>query len=213
MGLATVVLARAIYRLHKESKGPTSFATPGEAAGTDDISKRNWKIDFNDLEMGALIAKGVTGKVFKARWRGLTVAVKELIHTAQEEQITSELNVLIRVRHPTLVLFMGIAQPSKDKLCIVNEFMSKGSLYSVLHDKSLKLDWRRRMTMALDTARAMNYLHFCKPPILHRQLNSVNVLVDKELVVCDACCASVRVCVLVTFATTISVILRAWRAR
>ncbi len=42
------------------------------------------------------------------------------------------------------------------------------------------LDDKRRLRMALDVARGMNYLHSCRPPIVHRDLKSPNLLVDKD---------------------------------
>ena len=36
----------------------------------------------------------------------------------------------------------------------------------------LVLDDKRRLRMALDVARGMNYLHSCRPPIVHRDLKS-----------------------------------------
>lgn len=47
----------------------------------------------------------------------------------------------------------------------------------------LALDDRRRLRMALDVARGMNYLHSCRPPIVHRDLKSPNLLVDKDFTV------------------------------
>ena len=44
-------------------------------------------------------------------------------------------------------------------------------------------DERRRLLMALDVARGMNYLHSCRPPIVHRDLKSPNLLVDKDFTV------------------------------
>ncbi|RZC87358.1 hypothetical protein C5167_031285, partial [Papaver somniferum] len=55
-----------------------------------------------------------------------------------------------------------------------------GSLYQLLQRGSQKLDCRRRVLMALDIARGMNYLHLCNPPIVHRDLKSSNLLVDKN---------------------------------
>ncbi len=37
--------------------------------------------------------------------------------------------------------------------------------------------------MAQDVARGMHYLHTCKPPIVHRDLKSPNLLVDKDFTV------------------------------
>ena len=45
------------------------------------------------------------------------------------------------------------------------------------------LDDRRKLLMALDIAGGMNYLHSCRPPIVHRDLKSPNLLVDKDFTV------------------------------
>ena len=43
-----------------------------------------------------------------------------------------------------------------------------------------RLTWTRRLLMALDAARGMLYLHSHKPrPILHRDLKSPNLFVNK----------------------------------
>lgn len=205
--LLLLVLFR-IYRLRRDaaSEGLTpggsavgdSSGLPGSKAGapgeSDETTKRNWKIEFADLELGALIGQGSIGRVFQGKWRGLTVAVKEVIHSARESELIDELSLLIRVRHPNLCLFMGLAMPTPEKLYLVSEHMARGNLYTVLHDKNQKLDWKRRLTMALDAARAMNYLHCCAPPVLHKNLNSINLLVDKELVtkVCDYAVDTIR---------------------
>ncbi|TXG71608.1 hypothetical protein EZV62_000187 [Acer yangbiense] len=55
-----------------------------------------------------------------------------------------------------------------------------GSLFRLLQRNTTKLDWRRRILMALDIARGMSYLHHCNPPIIHRDLKSSNLLVDKH---------------------------------
>ncbi|KAK6153981.1 hypothetical protein DH2020_013620 [Rehmannia glutinosa] len=63
----------------------------------------------------------------------------------------------------------------------------RGSLYRLIHRPNNQLDERRRLRMALDAARGMNYLHNCTPVIVHRDLKSPNLLVDKNWVVkvCD----------------------------
>nr|GEW69597.1 hypothetical protein [Tanacetum cinerariifolium] len=86
------------------------------------------------------------------------VAVK--VFTIQEypdDMILSfrkEVSLMKRLRHPNIILFMG-AVTSPQHLCIVTEFLSR-------------------------LARGMNYLHHCQPPIIHRDLKSSNLLVDKN---------------------------------
>ncbi|KAK6927284.1 Serine-threonine/tyrosine-protein kinase, catalytic domain, partial [Dillenia turbinata] len=59
----------------------------------------------------------------------------------------------------------------------------RGSLYRLLHRPNVQLDEKRRMRMALDVAKGMNYLHTSHPVIVHRDLKSLNLLVDKNWVV------------------------------
>ncbi|KAK3159077.1 hypothetical protein QOZ80_2AG0145410 [Eleusine coracana subsp. coracana] len=91
-----------------------------------------------------------------------------------------------RLRHPNVVLFMG-AITRVPHLSIVTEFLPRGSLFRLIHRPNNQLDERKRLRMALDVARGMNYLHNCTPVIVHRDLKSPNLLVDKNWVVkvCD----------------------------
>ncbi|CAI5460997.1 unnamed protein product [Closterium sp. Yama58-4] len=120
------------------------------------------------------------------------VAVKKLID--QEipadavEDFKSEVAMMHRLRHPNILLFMGaIIDPPH--LSIVTEFLPRGSIFRLLTrpNASSSMDERRRLKMALDVAKGMNYLHCCNPPIVHRDLKSQNLLVDKNWVVkvCD----------------------------
>ena len=45
---------------------------------------------------------------------------------------------------------------------------------------AVELDWRRRLRLALDAAKGMHYLHTRQPPVIHRDLKSANLLVDKH---------------------------------
>ena len=60
------------------------------------------------------------------------------------------------VRHPNVVLFMGLCL---NPVCIVTEFCARGSLADVLR-KALdnpafqqQLDWSKRLAMAMDAAK------------------------------------------------------------
>ncbi|KAK6160979.1 hypothetical protein DH2020_004360 [Rehmannia glutinosa] len=66
-------------------------------------------------------------------------------------------------------------------LFVVIEFYScEWKFVPLLQRNTSKLEWRRRIHMALDIARGMNYLHHCNPPIVHHDLKSSNLLVDKN---------------------------------
>ncbi|PWA76910.1 PAS domain-containing protein tyrosine kinase family protein [Artemisia annua] len=140
---------------------------------------------------------GSCGTVYHALWNGSDVAVKVFTKREYSDDVIlsfrKEVSLMKRLRHPNILLFMG-AVTSPQHLTIVTEFLPRpnsispsliffgsGSLFQLLQQNTTKLDWRRRVHMAMHIARGMNYLHHCQPPIIHRDLKSSKLLVDKNL--------------------------------
>ncbi|XP_073223308.1 serine/threonine-protein kinase CTR1 isoform X1 [Cicer arietinum] len=149
-------------------------------------------IPWSDLILKEKIGSGSFGTVHRAEWNGSDVAVKILMeqdfHAERFKEFMREVAIMKYLRHPNIVLLMGaVTQPPN--LSIVTEYLSRGSLYRLLHRPGAKevLDERRRLSMAYDVAKGMNYLHKRNPPIVHRDLKSPNLLVDKKYTVkvCD----------------------------
>ncbi|CAD6267476.1 unnamed protein product [Miscanthus lutarioriparius] len=143
----------------------------------------DYEILWEDLDIGEQIGQGSCGTVYHALWYGSDVAVKVFSKQEYSEEVIltfrQEVSLMKKLRHPNILLFMG-AVTSPQRLCIVTEFLPRGSLFRLLQKSATKLDVRRRVHMALDIARGMNYLHHSSPPIIHRDLKSSNLLVDKN---------------------------------
>ena len=73
-----------------------------------------------------------------------------------------------------------------DNLCILFEFCPQ-SLYDLLRQARSPLPLQQVLTIARQVALGLYYLHCCKPPVLHLDLKSANVLLDKHGIakVCD----------------------------
>ncbi|KAF3664633.1 putative zinc transporter 4, chloroplastic-like [Capsicum annuum] len=97
-------------------------------------------------------------------------------------QFKCEIEIMLRLRHPNVVLFMG-AVTRPPNLSILTEYLPRGSLYKLLHRPSIQIEEKKRLRMALDVAKGMNYLHTSNPLIVHRDLKTPNLLVDKNWVV------------------------------
>jgi len=123
--------------------------------------------------------------VYRADWHGSDVAVKVLtdqdVGEAQLKEFLREIAIMKRVRHPNVVLFMG-AVTKCPHLSIVTEYLPRGSLFRLINKAANgeMLDLKRRLRMALDVAKGINYLHCLNPPIVHWDLKTPNMLVDKN---------------------------------
>ncbi|EFA74867.1 protein tyrosine kinase [Heterostelium album PN500] len=141
------------------------------------LQKRDYIVEFNDLQFGEKIGEGSFAKVWLGEWNGYKVAIKKLKNpNITEKFFLREVSNLIKSHHPNVVMFMGIVT---NPPCIITEYMSGGSLYDVLHSKHCNLDKTMMFKMMRDLAIGMSHLHSLSPPMLHRDLTSKNILLDE----------------------------------
>jgi len=153
------------------------------------------QISDKDLQLHEQIGSGAFGIVYKATWLSThyTVAVKKLHLTHLTDDFgrvfLQELSLLHNLRGPHIISFLGACM-EPGKYALVMEYMSLGSLYKILHVDKLQLTWTERLSIALQAAEGVNYLHQLPVPILHRDIKSLNFLLERTyegyaLKVCD----------------------------
>ncbi|KAI5442698.1 Calcium/calmodulin-regulated receptor-like kinase 2, variant 2, partial [Lathyrus oleraceus] len=90
-------------------------------------------------------------------------------------------SLLGRLHHRNLVNLLGYCV-DKGQHILVYQFMSNGSLASILYGEEQKLSWDERMQVALDISHGIEYLHEgAVPPVIHRDLKSPNILLDDTM--------------------------------
>lgn len=88
------------------------------------------------------------------------------------------MDLLCRLRSPYISELLGYCADQNHKL-LVFEYMPNGSLANHLHPRGAILKWGVRLKIALDCARALEYLHEdMTPSIIHRNFKSTNILLD-----------------------------------
>ncbi|MBS0351132.1 MAG: protein kinase [Proteobacteria bacterium] len=140
-------------------------------------------VPAGELTLTRLLGDGAYGSVYEGLWNDQLVAIKKFKSQSLTEQAIKEL------RQEAQIMFQ-LGTESKyivplKKICLesphyslVMELMPKGSLYQLLHNGQ-DLPWSIRFQIALDTAWGLKDLHAYS--ILHRDLKSLNILLDDRL--------------------------------
>jgi len=162
----------------QDGAAPAAAAAP--AAPAEPVS---WEIQEGDVEILGQVGEGTTATVYMGKLRERVVAVKE-VHALQDDNIAvmvqavrRELRILSRADHPNILKFIGLVEKSVP-LQLVLEYCAGGSLFELLHNQwDIPLTWKnQRLKCLMDTAAAADYLHNFDPPIIHRDLKSLNLM-------------------------------------
>lgn len=100
-------------------------------------------LNMKEITLEHVIGGGAFGQVWRASWHGTPVAVKVLSSVCQKQvpqallqAFMDEIQMLARMRHPNICLFMGAALQPPNR-AIVTELVSRGSLWDVLRTSDI----------------------------------------------------------------------------
>ena len=142
-------------------------------------TESSWVVNREEITTTQVVlGKGGWGEVKVAHFRGLKVAAKCLheviISPYNMSAFSREMNIASKIRHPNLLQFIGAT--TEGNPIILTELMPT-SLRKELESGGLA--YPAILSISVDVACALNYLHLFKPhPILHRDVSSANVLLQ-----------------------------------
>ncbi|TMX04768.1 hypothetical protein EJD97_004849 [Solanum chilense] len=177
--------------------GETHTVSASEAGDVQMVEAGNMVISIqvlknvtNNFSEDNILGRGGFGTVYRGELHdGTKIAVKRMengIITGKGlAEFKSEIAVLTKVRHRHLVGLLGYCLDGNEKL-LVYEYMPQGTLSSHLFDwaeEGLKpLEWTKRLTIALDVARGVEYLHsLAHQSFIHRDLKPSNILLGDDM--------------------------------
>ncbi|KAH0871372.1 hypothetical protein HID58_078394 [Brassica napus] len=99
---------------------------------------------------------------------------------SKEFQVEAEL--LLTVHHRNLASFVGYCDDGRG-MALIYEYMANGNLQDYLSSENAEdLSWEKRLHIAIDSAQGLEYLHHgCRPPIVHRDVKTANILLNDNL--------------------------------
>lgn len=191
---------------------PTSSSDDAKGIAT------HWMYPQEQVIIGEPSGSGAFGQVFAGLWLGTPVALKRthlldptnpemaaLVREMSEPErdglvqtFWKECHVTARLRHPNIVLFLGVIVDSlitpPHPLFLMMEYIGGGTLHQLLYSSSIsttstsssssssehRLSEERKRQILLDIARGLRYLHSQKPPILHLDIKPANILMTPE---------------------------------
>ncbi|KAH6834383.1 hypothetical protein C2S53_012130 [Perilla frutescens var. hirtella] len=162
------------------------------------------KLDFNETDILSglidenLIGNGGSGKVYRVfiNQASTAVAVKSISNARKsdhglEKEFLAEVQTLGTIRHNNIVKLFCCISGKELKLLVYQYFENKSldrwlhgnkrEISSVGSSSLTKLDWPKRLHVAIGAAQGLCYMHHdCSLPIIHRDIKSSNILLDSE---------------------------------
>lgn len=180
-----------------ESAPETSRVPPAGPSNVHVVEAGNLVISIqvlrnvtNNFSPDNILGRGGFGTVYKGELHdGTKIAVKRMesgvIGEKGLNEFKAEIAVLTKVRHRNLVALLGYCLDGNERL-LVYEYMPQGTLSRFLfhwEDEGIKpLEWKRRLIVALDVARGVEYLHsLAHQSFIHRDLKPSNILLGDDL--------------------------------
>ncbi len=129
-----------------------------------------------------MAGRGAAGVVHRGRWRDMAVAVKIvrglwLESDVAQTELDREAKMMMAVRHPNIVAFLGAGVLSDGSPFLVTEFMELGSLRRVLDTQAV--GWDVKVRIATEVARGMALVHSLGR--IHRDLKADNILMTADM--------------------------------
>ncbi|KAF3450658.1 hypothetical protein FNV43_RR06747 [Rhamnella rubrinervis] len=182
-----IFAALIIFWLCKRKQAPVKVL---ESINGGLLKSNNQQFTYSDIvsitkNFQSLIGKGGFGMVYHGYLNdGTQVAVKMLstLSSQSSMQFQNEAQLLMRVHHRNLASIIGYCNEGEN-MGIIFEYMAYGNLEDYLSDETKEvLNWKERLQIAVDAAQGLEYLHHgCKPPIIHRDVKTANILLNANL--------------------------------
>ncbi|KAG8484681.1 hypothetical protein CXB51_023840 [Gossypium anomalum] len=166
--------------------GPSSSAGPSlyGPQGAREFMLEELEQATKQFAESNLIGYGSFGLVYKGLLRDVVVAIKRHPGIPRPEFVAGVM-YLSEIQHRNLVTLLGYCQEGGSQM-LVYEYLPNGSMCNHLYDTGreapTRLEFKQRLSIALGAARGLCHLHGLKPPLIHKNFKTGNVLVDEDFI-------------------------------
>ncbi|OAF68409.1 hypothetical protein A3Q56_03867 [Intoshia linei] len=138
-------------------------------------------VNYEDVEIGAVLGKGEYSEVFKGKFNQLEVAIKifkdNLVPMTQK--LKSEAYVMMNLKHINLIKLIGVVTSPKN--IIIIEYMPNGSILDFLRSRGrYSINKDSLFHYSVDTCSGLEYIE--SKSLVHRDIAARNILLSKEFI-------------------------------
>ncbi|KAL5684319.1 hypothetical protein ACJX0J_010704, partial [Zea mays] len=150
------------------------------------FSYEELKLATGNYSPDMLIGKGGTSQVFKARLDDGTFCAVKILKPSVDavHEFVTEIETVSSLQHENIVALRGFSFENYN-LVLAYDYMPQGSLDRALHGKNGGTEflvWERRIRIAIDVARAVEFLHLggVTQSVIHGDVKSSNILLSED---------------------------------
>jgi serine/threonine protein kinase len=155
------------------------------------VETRRWRVAAHpaqreDVQLSKKLGKGAFGIVYKGKWHGKAVAVKQVktgviggdkAVAEFEAEVSTMANIPF---HENLVQLHGVTLLENGDLAAVVEFCANGALVSELYGDKARADWTVDALLRIAHGAACGVAHLHRVDFVHRDIAARNVLLTKH---------------------------------
>ena len=143
-------------------------------------------IALDEIELGQKLGEGQFGVVFKGKWHGKAVAVKQFKagvmggDKAMAEFEAEVSNMATIPFHENLVQLHGVTTLENGDMAAVVEFCANGALVTALYGEKARAGWTLNQLQHLAHGAACGLAHLHRLDVVHRDIAARNVLLTRH---------------------------------
>lgn len=140
---------------------------------------------IDEFQLDEQIGKGSTSNVFKGIFRFTDVAFKKInvsLYTPKQLiYLFNELICMKKLRHPNIVLLLGVSIDDNENLFIMLEYCEQKSLNQFVNLYKNVIPELTKFEILFDVAKALTYFHNNSPKVIHRDMKPENIFITGDV--------------------------------
>ncbi|XP_035836063.1 probable serine/threonine-protein kinase PBL28 [Helianthus annuus] len=162
-----------------------------KALNFEETHKDSLRISFEDIRLATQnfntkIGRGRHGNVYQGEVLGVNgptpIAVKQYEENDDydedgEREFLTELEILFEYKHENIIGLIGYCNEDNKKFLVFEQAPYGGLNFHVDNDS---LTWTERLKIGIDVAIGLDFLHGGDSPVIHRGINSNNILLNDD---------------------------------